>query len=58
MRIFLEKIEKKDKKKELKSPYELENPSNQHDESSSQGLSLNGSQHGNCSTEYDTPAGT
>ncbi len=33
-------------------------PSSHQDESSSQGLSLNGSQHGNCSTEYDTPAGT
>ena len=35
-----------------------ENSSSHQDESSSQGLSLNGSQHGNCSTEYDTPAGT
>ena len=34
------------------------NSSSHQDESSSQGLSLNGSQHGNCSTEYDTPAGT
>jgi hypothetical protein len=33
-------------------------PSSHQDESTSQRLSLNGSQHGNCSTEYNTPAGT
>ena len=32
--------------------------SNRQDESPSQGLSLNRSQRGNCSTEYNTPPGT
>ena len=37
---------------------ERADPSSHQDESTSQRLSLNGSQHGNCSTEYNTSAGT
>ena len=32
--------------------------SKRHDESSERGMSLNRSQRGNCSTEYNTPLGT
>ena len=54
-RIAFDAVKKKKKKKKNEN---YGASSNRQDESPSQGLSLNRSQRGNCSTEYNTPPGT